>query len=323
MGDMIREKTNFFDYSINWSKSAIHMVQKRIVGEEKYRVKKYSGDPILFGQAGNDEIRQLIETGRPGLVARFGSTELRTSINYLEKCLGIRKNYSKKITEAMATCSGFFPNNEENLDRFGNLFLKSCKEIDILAVWFNLQEDYVYKRFGPSNGKCVHLDSLEPFWFEKPWTVALTGKKVLVIHPFAETIEAQYQKRDRLFPKAEVLPDFELKTIKAVQSLGGKCGMFSKWFDALDYMYMRTKEIDYDVAIIGCGAYGMPLAARLKMDGKIAIHMGGVTQFLFGIKGGRWDERPQYSSFYNEYWCRPDASDRPLVADKVENACYW
>lgn len=30
---------------------------------------------------------------------------------------------------------------------------------------------------------------------------------------------------------------------------------------------------DYDVAIIGCGAYGMHLAAHAKRKGKIAIHL--------------------------------------------------
>ena len=51
----------------------------------------------------------------------------------------------------------------------------------------------------------------------------LRGKKVLVIHPFAETIQHQYeQKRTLLFKNPDVLPEFQLETIKAVQSLGGQ-----------------------------------------------------------------------------------------------------
>ena len=44
-------------------------------------------------------------------------------------------------------------------------------------------------------------------------------------------------------------------------------------------------KFDFDVALIGCGAYGFPLAAKLKTAGKQAIHLGGVLQALFGIKG--------------------------------------
>ena len=53
-------------------------------------------------------------------------------------------------------------------------------------------------------------------------------------------------------------------------------------------MYTEAVKIDFDTAIIGCGAYGFPLAAKLKAAGKQAFHMGGATQLLFGIKGSRW-----------------------------------
>lgn len=45
-----------------------------------------------------------------------------------------------------------------------------------------------------------------------------------------------------------------------------------------------SKE-DYDICLIGCGAYGFSLAAYVKRCGKQAIHMGGALQLLFGIKG--------------------------------------
>lgn len=41
---------------------------------------------------------------------------------------------------------------------------------------------------------------------------------------------------------------------------------------------------DYDIALIGCGAYGFPLAAHIKRSGKKAVHLGGALQLLFGIK---------------------------------------
>lgn len=44
-------------------------------------------------------------------------------------------------------------------------------------------------------------------------------------------------------------------------------------------------KIDYDICLIGCGAYGFPLAAHAKRKGKKAVHLGGALQLLFGIKG--------------------------------------
>ena len=78
-----------------------------------------------------------------------------------------------------------------------------------------------------------------------------------------------------------------------------------------------------DIAIIGCGAYGFPLAAKLKEAGKQAIHLGGVTQIMFGIKGKRWVESPTYRFSFNEAWEYPLESERPDSSQKVEESCYW
>ena len=99
----------------------------------------------------------------------------------------------------------------------------------------------------------------------------------------------QYKKRTLLF-KTNRLPSFDLKTVKAVQSIAGNKTAFKDWFDALDYMKSQIDSIDYDVCLIGAGAYGFPLAAHVKRSGKKAIHIGGSLQLLFGIRGKRWEK---------------------------------
>jgi hypothetical protein len=56
---------------------------------------------------------------------------------------------------------------------------------------------------------------------------------VLVIHPFADSIEAQYRRRELLFDNPGVLPDFHLKTVRAVQSLAGNKAPFNDGFEAI------------------------------------------------------------------------------------------
>ena len=132
------------------------------------------------------------------------------------------------------------------------------------------------------------------------------GKKVLVIHPFEESIQEQFSRREKLFPGTEILPDFELKTLRAVQTIAGeKDSRFATWFDALEYMYEEAMKIDFDIAILGCGAYGFPLAAKLKKAGRQVIHMGGATQILFGIKGSRWVNNPRAQIEFNDEWVYP------------------
>lgn len=319
-GQNIRKVRYLGTLSVGVAKMSV----RKVIGRDRYKVRHYNGQRILFGDEGNRFIAEGLRSGKPFMAARFGDTELRTAVCYMNKRMGLHHTYPDYIRKAACVCTGVFPNTDEILDRFSECLLESCQQVDAMAVWFNLLEDYAYRVFGPKSGRCISLDSLEAFWYEQPWTKELAGKKVLVIHPFAESIEQQYARRDKLYQNKDILPDFELKTLKAVQSLsGGDSIPYADWFEALEWMYEEAMKIDFDVAILGCGGYGLPLGAKLKKAGKSAIHMGGVTQFLFGIRGNRWDERPRYAAFYNEYWCRPGENERPQNADKVENACYW
>lgn len=296
-----------------------------------------------FNQA-SELIYDLLVSGKPCMVARFGSTELLALTNYLgvvEKHHSIRKYvqgkqfawwWEENVKEQMTKWSGFFPSSEENLMKFGNLMLEDMTQVDILGSW--LREEQIMIDEYCLNLRKVTLMALEPYWATNPWTRALEGKKVLVIHPFASLIESQYtEKRELLFQDKRVLPNFELKTLQAVQSIGGE-SEFKDWFEALDWMKTRMDATDYDIALIGCGAYGFPLAAHAKRMGKQSVHLGGALQLLFGIKGKRW-ENPNYGvrewgianglycNLMHKAWVRPSDADRPACADKVEDACYW
>ena len=174
---------------------------------------------------------------------------------------------------------------------------------------------------------------LDPFWSEVPWTKVLKGKRVLVVHPFAETIQSQYTKRELFFKNPDILPEFKsLQIIQAVQSIGGESNGFKDWFEALEYMKNEIEKCDFEICLIGCGAYGFPLAAHVKRMGKKAVHIGGYIQLLFGIMGSRWDhDKPHYEKgtyiYYagleNKYWVRPNENERPLKTSICEGSCYW
>ena len=281
--------------------------------------------PIRFEQQGQDRIRELIARGKPLMVARLGATELRCLRYYLENRVNKHIPYSNRVKHSISNLSGFFPVDDDSLDAFCQLFLGHVRQVDIMAVWLNQYEDIICNTFCP-DAELIDLTCIEPFWFSNPWSETLAGKKVLVIHPFAESINKQYtEKRHLLFPSPNILPEFELFTIKAVQSLAGERTQFSTWFDAFHYMCDQIAKIDFDICLIGAGAYGLPLASFAKQLGKQAIHMGGVTQILFGIKGKRWEElyTDTIALLFNEHWIRPMESETLRNKDVVEKGCYW
>jgi hypothetical protein len=286
-------------------------------------------------QYASDLISKAILSPEPVMVARFGSTEMTCLTNFL----GVRspQQYRNSIAfikgqipawwweehsiSQMCIYSGFFPREEGKIIQFCELLNQDIRQIDILGSWLVAERHFSEPL---KDAKRVVLEDLEPFFCERPWTWALEGKKVLVVHPFSETIQLQYKKREILFDNG-LLPDFDLQTIKAVQSLAGEKTQFKDWFEALDHMKSEIEAKDFDVCIIGCGAYGMPLAAHVKRMGKKAIHLAGVTQLLFGIMGSRWESYfvYPYMNLLNEHWVRPGVAERPKNAEVVEGACYW
>lgn len=282
---------------------------------------------ILLGEEGHNRVAELISRNEPLMVARLGSAELACLRYYLEKRGRKKRGYSRRICSAMANNAGFFPVDDDSLDAFSKIFLEHLAQADVMGVWFNKYENVICNNYC-RNAELVDFDCLEPFRFADPWSSRLARRKVLVVHPFAESIRKQYEEKRRLlFPSSEVLPDFELKTIRAVQSIGGTKVNFATWFDAYDFMCEEITKVDFDICIIGAGAYGLPLAAFAKKLGKQAIHLGGVTQILFGIKGKRWERDPAYAEttarLFNEHWVRPLDTETPANKDKIENGCYW
>ena len=75
---------------------------------------------------------------------------------------------------------------------------------------------------------------------------------MLVVHPFANQIFEQYKKhRSQLFKNPMILPDFELETIPAVQSLGGENHGFNNWFEALQYMKEISMITIFVLSVVG------------------------------------------------------------------------
>lgn len=266
----------------------------------------------------NQLMAEAIDENKPMMAARFGAVEIKAVLYGIcplfSLCL---KNY---VYAHFGRNAGFFPMEELGIKRFSNMMLEAMKQVSLLMSW-RPEEIFFYRQL--HNSKRLSFDITLPSscMHENAWTQQLKGKRVLIIHPFAETIEKQYvNHRCDIWEGRELLPRFaSLKTIKAVQSIAGNNVSFSNWFDALAWMEKEIDKSDYEVALLGCGAYGFLLAHYIKQQGKKAIHIGGALQLFFGIKGKRWDNL----GLYNEYWVSPSDSEKPQNFEKVEDGCYW
>lgn len=296
--------------------------------------KIFSGERYIYSiKEGIDIIAKSILSQDPILISRYGTTEL----SIIEYFIKNRKKWScsfpDNLKQNISILSGFYPATDDFLCRFSCEALSIFNNIDILGVRSRVNERDFYEiedifiNNYTTSATLIDICSLSPLNINYiPWMRCLKGKKVLVIHPFSDTIYNQYQKRKEIFEKQEIfLPDFTLLLCKAVQTLQGSPdrNMFSNWFEALQFMEKEICSYDFDIALIGAGAYGMFLGNYIKNIGKKAIHIGGALQLLFGIKGKRWDISTEITKFYNDAWVYPCEKDKYNGYRLVEGGCYY
>jgi hypothetical protein len=286
---------------------------------------KYIDTKVLSNQKGNHRLYDAVISNNPLSIGKLGSVELLAICNYLRCQMNFDcDNLTAKNRQTLFTNAGVYPNTYQTLQQYSTLMLdKILPEMDIMGIWYNWGESKVIKKYC-NNTEFITLDAFASYHWNIPWTKALEGKQVLVVHPFVNSIEKQYLKRENIWQNNPViLPDFNLKLLSVPFSPALLPPKIESWFDTLDMLKNKMSKIEFDIALIGAGAYSLPLAVYAKQLGRQGIHTGGETQFYFGIKGGRWDKMSSHNMFYNKYWIRPLPEDTPTNNSVIEHGCYW
>jgi hypothetical protein len=274
---------------------------------------------ILSADEAGGVIHAAIKQGLPFCAARMGHVEARI--------LGearLRRGQWSRATYAEAHANaGIFPVTDAGLLDFAAVYGEALESVDLLGFWQTEYQANLVSAMQKSPALCA-LPSLEPFRQINPWSKALAGRRVLVVHPFAQSIQTQYFRHGAaLFADPRVLPEFQLEAIVPPRTHAPQTEGYVDWLDALKSFQSRVLSLSFDVALIGCGAYGLPLAIAIKQAGRQSVHLGGALQLLFGIRGRRWDSDIDMRRLIDSRWVRPSAEETPSTASAVEGGCYW
>ena len=279
----------------------------------------------------NSFLEQAIRDSAPFASVRPGATESIGFDHFVRERLfsfgGNRPGYPRRFLAEATAKSGISWTTVEDLDTFSLVYIQAVLEADSL----------VFGSFAPSAFQLIRLQQLrgiptmdisdfEPFTSLsrglRVWTRGLAGKRVLVVHPFEESIKAQYQRRKVVKGVRDLLPDFQLVTLCPPVTFAGEENE-TTWKKSLDVTIERMRQAEFDVALIGAGAYGAPLAHAAKQMGRIGIHIGASLQLLFGIMGSRWENRSEVSQHVDSSWVRPLPHETPAGAGRHEGGAYW
>lgn len=225
--------------------------------------------------------------------------------------------------------SGIFPETEDTVKYFCDVYLNSIKSLDLAPRWCQCILPFEHELYNKHNPKCydTRLQDLEPYYFERPWSHQLEGKKVLVVSSFAESIKSQYSNFENIW-SGYLKKNFELEVLKFPFCIGltddGEMASYGNYKNCLEHYKDLISKKQFDFCIIGAGAYALPLCSFIKETmKKSCLHLGGATQILFGILGNRWNSNTDIQKRVNQYWKKPDTNEVPINCKLMEGGCYW
>lgn len=260
---------------------------------------------MLDKRQGTEEIRHGLLGDQPFFAGRMGMTEYQLIDRWAhdpQAVLSLPED-DKWARHASLGC-GIHPFIEDSLRQFVLTYIQAVADMNVLGKWIGPNED-VFAH------KAIHvplscLDVIQ----EAPWTSALAGKNVAVVHPFAGTIDKQIHNKHK-WDSAGWCPDANWSLVRARYAKPVQSAGFESWLSEVDRISEAIKNSNAEIVLIGNGGIGAIDGSRAKEMGLKAVHMGGCLQNLFGIRGARWEARTDHSRFMNEHWARAAEHEKP------------
>lgn len=291
---------------------AVHAV----TGKYPIDREKYAGVGMVSDEIAKKRIYDGLRGDKPFAVGRVGFGEIG-----IMSCAQCEMYYGSKI-HYYWTPSHIYGiesySENRSLKRYHSIMYDAMNQMDCLGTYLEMYMcNAVFETLSNIDNITVFgmyiYDKLSDAEYSNPWTKALEGKKVLVVSPFYKEISIQYEKRNLLWGDGRI-PECRIEYDPSIwiRDNGG-------FYNSLDILADRVLNREFDVALLGCGSLGLPIASQIKKAGRKAVVLGSALHLLFGIKGNRWDDR----GIYNEYWIRPGEETKPSYARNLDNACYW
>ncbi len=219
-----------------------------------------------------------------------------------------------------ATNAGIRPRNPESYRLFSRIAWDALECLDFQGVWKSGPEALVLQCLPPRALFDVEIAGPDGS-YRNHWSSALKGRRVLVVSPFADTIQRQIARMKSVWPNLDWFEGIQFVTTRFPYLIDEGCE--EAWWEVYERIGNTISEGNYDVALFGCGGLGLPFAMLAKKAGRVGIHLGGHLQLLFGIYGQRHLHHEWHRKHINEAWVRPDAIEVPMSAERVEGGCYW
>jgi len=263
-----------------------------------------------------EQFNDLMLSDKGLWIGRIGGSDF----NFVKDYLRQQSEFPNYDDGGIRAYNGYFDfkNKPENINKFVYEYLESCKSMDspIFVGGHDLSEAIIEREEDPAihcfagdfwNEKTyasyAFIESFMPFMRSfKTWG---RNKKILVVSPLSKSVEFQTQESrlNKIHGEMYSFPECEFLTYNTPVSYNMAGTHFfdargtENWREMSELMFDEIKELEFDVALLSCAAYAMPLGRRIKNElNKKSVYVGGALNLMFNIYGNRFADYPQYKA---------------------------
>ena len=295
------------------------------------------GRPLIDKRRFVEDVSAAVRDGLPYAAGKLGHSE-QALLSYpllLEAETDPRRIRAFEVSLGPRALkhAGVFPASSGFHREFAERFALDLRELDCLGLFDpGLRTQLRIIRGHRFEGDLIEFTDQEPDQSvpaddSNCYLPSFRGSRILLVGPFAdvlaeranrETYEAVWSKIGKRW--------FEPATVESVTFPYGfdpdTHRRYRTALNLLEEIQSRIAARTFDVALIGAGGLGIPIAAEVKREGGIGISLGGHLQVVFGVHGERWLSQPDWRRNYlNEAWIRVPEDRAPDMATTEEN--YW
>lgn len=314
----------------NWNK--LSQAAKKEFFENQFKISLITRKEFI------DDLKVATEKNLPFAAARIGHSEEHWM--YYPILLSGETNTTKiRVFERYLRFYGFsqagiFPPEPSFYLEYNNYYVESVRNLDNLGLILDpVMTPEIIRFYSLTNRLIYYMDLIPdrsiPSNQNNCYLQYFEGKKILIVCPFADLLKERATK----------------EIFEGVWSKTGKKWFYPKSIDSLEFPYGFAREThrkysnalslfkhianvmerkDFDVALIAAAGLTIPIAAHVKLLGKIGISFGGDLQIIFGVIGKRWREQKLWrKEYFNNCWIDMPEKYWPKKSKICDSGAYW
>ena len=297
------------------------------------------GRPLISRPKYLQQLHNALKDGRGYASAKIGQSEKMWLYYHILRSRDVSEMRLRAYETALAyhfqVQAGLFPAAPVFYRQFIEVYSAHLCGLDCLGLFFDSPEleCEIIQHYRPK-ASLVHYKLQEPDRSSPGddgscYLPSFAGKRLLLVCPFAHFLRqrATAETYTRVWQKIGK-PWFHPANIESIEFPYGyeqkTQQTFGNALNLLDAIQAQIAMKTFDVALIGAGGLGLPLAVFVKSLGKVGLSLGGHLQIIFGVYGRRWINRHDWQRrYFNEWWTRVPAEYRPEAHLITDNGAYW